>query len=85
MIRGDRERYWRSTKRLMAAVVFLWLALGIGVYLRAADFAATVCLGFPVGYLLAALVSPVCLVGLIFWFADRQDRLDRDYGMAEGD
>ena len=85
MVRDDDAGYWRSTKRLMATVLILWFALGIGANWLAADFAATIFLGYPIGYLLAALVSPIALVGLIFWFADRQDRLDRDYGMAEED
>ena len=85
MIREDRAGYWNATRRLMAASLILWLMLGIGIYWLAADFAGTILLGLPVGYLLAAIVSPLALVGLIFWFADRQDRLDRDYGMSEGD
>ncbi len=85
MIRDDRAGYWRSTRRLTAVVLILWLALGVGLNWLAADFADTVLAGYPVGYLLVALVSPLALVGLIFWFADRQDHLDRDYGMTEED
>jgi len=85
MVRGDRAGYWRATRRLMLAVVVLWLAFGIGATLVAADLATALFLGWPAAWMLAGLISPLAMVGLVFWFADRQDRLDRDYGMAEED
>jgi putative solute:sodium symporter small subunit len=85
MIRDDRPGYWRRTCRLMAAALVVWLAAGLGLNLLAGDLGERIVFGYPAGFLLAALGSPVLLVGLAFWFADRQDRLDRDYGMAEED
>lgn len=85
MVRDDRPGYWRATRTLMGVVIVLWLVLGPAAYLVAAGISDVSVLGAPVGYLLAGLGSPFALVGLVFWFADRQDRIDREFGMAEED
>ena len=85
MARSDHATYWRATSWLAAAVLIVWLALGPGLAVLAAEFAADSARAVRIGYLLIALVSPLGLVALAFWFADRQDRLDRDHGMAGED
>ena len=85
MVRDDWPGYWRATRWLMAAAIVLWVALGPAAFLVAAETADLRFLGLPVGYLIAALGSPFALVGLVFWFAARQDRIDRAFGMAEED
>ena len=85
MTGDDAPDHWRATRGLMAFVIVLWLALGAGIHLVAADRVGIALFGAVAGYILAALVSPFALVGLLFWFADRQDRIDRDFGTAGED
>ena len=42
-------------------------------------------LGFPLGFYMAAQGSLIVFVVLIFWFARTQDKIDREFGMAEDD
>lgn len=42
-------------------------------------------LDFPLGYYMAAQGSLIVFVVLIFWFARRQDTIDREAGVAEPD
>ena len=42
-------------------------------------------LGFPLGFYMAAQGSLIAFVVMLFLFAKQQDRIDREYGMAEED
>jgi len=42
----------------------------------------TYVLRFPLGYFLASVGSVVGLVGLVYWVASRQDRLDARYNIS---
>jgi putative solute:sodium symporter small subunit len=85
MARADRSGYWRRTGVASFATVFfaacvLLLFERLGTILD--DFAL---IGLPLGYLMAVLGLPLLLVALTFWYAGRQDDIDRLHGMAEDD
>ena len=42
-------------------------------------------IGFPLGFYMAAQGSLVAFVIMLFWFAKAQDKIDREFGMAEED
>jgi putative solute:sodium symporter small subunit len=41
--------------------------------------------GFPLGFYMAAQGSLLAFVLMLFWFAKAQDKIDRDFGVAEDD
>ena len=79
----DREEYWRRTKGLMITCIVIWAIFGYGIHLFARQLNEIVILGFPLGFYMAAQGSLIVFVVLIFWFARRQDAIDRDCGVAE--
>ena len=42
-------------------------------------------LGFPLGFYMAAQGSLIAFVVMLFLFAKQQDRIDREFGVAEDD
>jgi putative solute:sodium symporter small subunit len=42
-------------------------------------------MGFPLGFYMAAQGSLIAFVVMLFWFAWRQDAIDRQEGVAEDD
>jgi putative solute:sodium symporter small subunit len=40
---------------------------------------------FPGAYFMAGMGSQVIFVILVFWFAARQNTIDEEHGMSEGD
>ena len=42
-------------------------------------------LGFPLGFYMAAQGSLIVFVVMLFMFAKQQDKIDREFGMAEDD
>jgi len=81
----DSSGYWGKTKRLMWAVLAIWAIFGFAVHFFVNALNRIVILGFPLGYYMAAQGSLIIFVLLIFWFASRQDAIDREYGVAEDD
>jgi putative solute:sodium symporter small subunit len=79
------ELYWGRTKRLMITCLVIWAIFGFGIHLFAKTLNQIVILGFPLGFYMAAQGSLIIFVLLIFWFARRQDAIDRECGVAEAD
>jgi putative solute:sodium symporter small subunit len=77
--------YWSKTKRLMITCMVIWAIFGFGIHMFARPLNEIVIFGFPLGFYMAAQGSLIVFVVLIFWFARRQDAIDRECGVAESD
>jgi putative solute:sodium symporter small subunit len=77
--------WWSKTWNLMVTVLVIWAIFGFGIHLFVWQLNEIVFAGFPLGYYMAAQGSLIVFVVLIFWFAKRQDTIDREAGVAEPD
>jgi putative solute:sodium symporter small subunit len=75
-----QTRRWRDTARLSLAVL---VALVILVLFFVSLVEAPEQRGFPLGLVIAATGLPVAITLLVFWFAERQERIDRRHGLYE--
>jgi putative solute:sodium symporter small subunit len=80
-----REAHWRKTSRLMWTIMALWFVFSFLVHMFARPLNEIVILGFPLGFYMAAQGSLIAFVVLCFWNAAAQDRIDREFGVAEED
>lgn len=81
---SDRERnWWHRTVRLAAIALALWGIFGFAVHGLVVPLNTMVIAGFPLGFYMAAQGSLIAFVVLVFWFSARQDRIDREAGVAE--
>jgi putative solute:sodium symporter small subunit len=67
----------------MITALVIWAIFGFGIHAFARQLNEIVILGFPLGFYMAAQGSLIIFVALIFWFANRQDAIDRACGVAE--
>jgi putative solute:sodium symporter small subunit len=79
----DNEGYWSKTMNLMYVMMGLWVFFGYVIHLFVKPLNAIVIAGFPVGFYMAAQGSLIVFVVMLFWFARKQDRIDREFGVAE--
>ena len=77
------EAHWADTQRLTYIVLGLWAFFSFIIHFFAASLNKIVILGFPLGFYMAAQGSLIAFVAMLFWFASRQDKIDRQYGFAE--
>lgn len=79
----NAEGHWNATSRLMWIMLALWAFFSFVIHFFVNPLNAIVILGFPIGFWFAAQGSLVIFVVMLFWFARRQDAIDREYGVAE--
>ncbi len=79
----DRERHWGQTRNLMYIALGIWFFFSFFIHFFVVPLNSIVILGFPLGFYMAAQGSLVAFVVLLFWFARRQNQIDRDHGLAE--
>ncbi|MET4699903.1 putative solute:sodium symporter small subunit [Constrictibacter sp. MBR-5] len=77
------QLYWAKTKRLMITCLVIWALASFVVHAFVSTLNEIVIMGFPLGFYMAAQGSLIIFVVLIFWFASRQDAIDREFGVAE--
>jgi putative solute:sodium symporter small subunit len=77
------EAHWARTQRLTYLVLGLWVFFSFVIHFFAKPLNGIVVLGFPLGFYMAAQGSLIAFVVMLFWFAKRQDAVDREFGFAE--
>ena len=79
-----RIRYWRANLRLVAVCLAIWFSVSFGFGIVLAEPLNQIQLfGFTLGFWFAQQGSILCFVVLIFYYAWRMNRLDREYGVDE--
>ena len=77
--------WWSKTRGLMWTMIILWVIFGYVIHAFVNSLNEIVILGFPLGFYMAAQGSLIVFVVMLFWFASRQDSIDREFGVAEDD
>jgi putative solute:sodium symporter small subunit len=80
---SQRDEYWRRTSRLMWIIMALWFFFSFVVHLFAVQLNQIEFLGFPLGFYMAAQGSLIAFVVLCFWNAAGQNKIDKEFGVAE--
>jgi putative solute:sodium symporter small subunit len=80
-----KAAHWRRTRSLTMLVLVIWAIFALVIHWFATPLNEITFIGFPLGYYMAAQGSLIVFVVLIFWFAKRQDTIDREAGVAEPD
>jgi putative solute:sodium symporter small subunit len=83
MASENAEDHWRQTSKLMWIAMAIWAFFSFIIHFFVNSLNSIVILGFPLGFYMAAQGSLIAFVVLLFWFAKRQDKIDRDHGVAE--
>ena len=82
----QKEAYWKYNIRLTTILLVIWFVV---TYLFGGLWAETlnniVILGFPLGYYMAAQGSLIIYVVIIWTYAIYMNKLDRRYGVHEGE
>jgi putative solute:sodium symporter small subunit len=79
------EEYWRKNLVITAVLMLIWFIATFVVGWYARELNQVTILGFPLGFYMAAQGSLIIYVVLIWVYARYMNRLDIEYGVAEGD
>jgi putative solute:sodium symporter small subunit len=79
----EREsRYWRANLRLLAILLAVWFAASFGLGILFVERLNEIQVaGFPLGFWFAQQGSIYVFIVLIWVYAHRMDRIDREHGV----
>jgi len=80
---SNKERHWEKTRGLMIITLAIWFIFSIVIFMFGEGLNNASFLGYPLAYYMCAQGSIVVFVVLIFWFANRQEKIDEEFGFAE--
>ena len=80
---SNKERHWEKTKGLMMLTLAIWFVFSIVIFMFGEGLNNGSFLGYPLAYYMCAQGSIIIFVVLIFWFANRQEKIDEEFGFAE--
>ena len=72
-----RAAHWRSTRRLTAALLLLWLLTGFGAVFFARELYRFSLFGWPLSFYMAAQGCSLVYLAIIVCYAWRMRRLDQ--------
>ena len=81
------DAHWKRTTNLMLTHLGVWFFFGyvIHFFVIPLNTIKIPILGFPLGFYMAAQGSLIVFVVMLFMFARQQDKIDREFGVAEDD
>ena len=79
------REYWRKNVRLTAILMTIWFVVTYVVGWYASELNELGIFGFPFGCYMGAQGSLVIYVIMIFYYAIRMNKLDKEYDVAEGE
>ena len=80
---SNKEKHWGKTKNLMIITLIIWFIFSILIFVFGEEMNTVSFLGYPLAYYMSAQGSIIIFVVLIFWFANRQEKIDEEFGFTE--
>ena len=80
---SNKEKHWEKTKGLMILTLVIWFIFGYLIFMFGSSLNSANFLGYPLAYYMSAQGSIVAFVVLIFWFANKQESIDEEFGFTE--
>lgn len=82
----DKHReYWQRNLRLTGVLLAIWFVVTYVVSYFARELNEIVIAGFPLGFYMGAQGALIIYVLIIWFYAHSMNKLDREYGVHEGE
>ena len=84
--KARRKEYWSRNLRLVFALLTVWAGVSFGFGILLHDWLDQWTLfgtGFPIGFWFAQQGSMLVFVVLVFYYARKMNRLDKEFGVEE--
>ena len=86
MSNANLQSYWTRTRKLMLIMMGLWALFSIVIPLLVTPLNRFTLpyLDLPFGFFMSSQGALIAFILMLFWFARRQDRIDRDHFIEGG-
>jgi putative solute:sodium symporter small subunit len=79
------KEYWQKNLRLTSILLAIWFVATFVIGWFARDLQTITFIGFPIPFYMAAQGSLIIYVLIIWYYAKAMGKLDKEYGVHEGD
>ena len=79
------KQYWHKNLRLTGILLAIWFIATFVIGWFARDLQSITILGFPFSFYMGAQGSLIIYVVIIWYYAHAMNKMDREYGVHEGD
>jgi len=83
MATNNAKAYWGKTKLHMIVTLIIWLFFSLIIFMFGSELNTISFLGYPLAYYMTAQGSLLAFVVLLFWTANKQEKIDKDHGYNE--
>ena len=80
---SNKEKHWVKSKNHMLITLVIWFFFSTVIFMFGAEINSMTFLGYPLAYYMTAQGSLLAFVIIIFWFANRQEKIDEEFGFGE--
>ena len=80
---SNKQNHWERSKNHMLITVVIWFFFSTVIFMFGSEINSASFLGYPLAYYMTAQGSLLAFVLLIFWFANRQEKIDEECGFSE--
>jgi len=82
---SNKEKHWEKSKNHMIVTLVIWFFFSTVIFMFGAEINSMSFLGYPLAYYMTAQGSLLAFVLLIFWFANKQEKIDDECGYGGED
>ena len=80
---SNKEKHWEKTKAHMLITLLLWAFFSMVIFLFGHEINSMSFLGYPLAYYMTAQGSLLAFVIMLFWTANKQEKIDEEHGYSE--
>ena len=82
---SNKQKHWEKTKGLMIVTLSLWFFFGYLIFMFGESLNSASFLRYPLAYYMCAQGSIVAFVIILFWSANKQEKIDEEGGFSGGE
>ena len=80
---SNKEKHWEKTKNHMIITLAIWFFFSTVIFMFGAEINSASFLGYPLAYYMTAQGSLLAFVIMLFWTANKQEKIDEEHGFSE--
>ena len=80
---NNRQTYWGKTRNHMIVTLVIWFFFSLVIFMFGTELNTMSFLGYPLAYYMTAQGSLLAFVVLLFWTANKQEKIDGEHGFSE--
>ena len=80
---SNKDAYWEKTKNHMLVTLALWAFFSLVIFMFGSELNTMSFLGYQLAYYMTAQGSLLAFVIILFWTANKQEKIYEEHGFSE--